>query len=224
MWAGMGAVQACQDAMNEVWEVERVRYPSFLMKRLRSLLMLLLLGIMLATSTALTQLVQVFDLGPVTVALVFLAALVVDIAMFAVAYRVLTVASPTWRQVFPGAAFAGTAYVILQTAGGLYIAHTVNGASDTYGTFAVVIGLLTWIFLIAQVLVLGAEVNTVVIGRLWPRSLFAEAATDSDKRSQAAQATSQRMDHAMDVDVDFDPATDPAADPAADRHRSGAAT
>ena len=114
----------------------------------------------------------------------------------------------------PGAAFAGTAYVILQTAGGLYVERTINGASDTYGTFAVVIGLLTWIFLIAQVLVLGAEVNTVVSGRLWPRSLFGEAATEGDKRSQAAQATSQRMDDSMDVHVDFDAGSETGVDAA----------
>ena len=203
LWAGMGTVQACQDAMNEVWAVERVAYPNFFMKRFRSLVMLVLLGLMLVMSTGLTQLVQVLDAGPFAAVLVFAGSLVLDVALFAVAYRVLTVADLAWRTVLPGAAFAGTVYLALQYVGGLYVTRTVNGASDTYGTFAVVIGLLSWIFLIAQVLMFGAELNTVLAKRMWPRSLFGDVATLGDRRSHAEQATSQRMDPAMSVDVDF---------------------
>jgi YihY family inner membrane protein len=205
LWAGMGTVQACQDAMNEVWAVERVEYPGFVGKRLRSAAMLALLGTMFVVSTGLTQLIQILELGVFGAIGVFAASLSLDVALFCVAYRLLTVADVSWRDVFPGAAFAGSAYVALQYVGGLYVNHTVNGATDTYGTFAVVIGMLSWIFLIAQVLMLGAEVNTVAARRMWPRSLFGQPATAGDRRSHAAQATSQRMDRAMDVDVDFHP-------------------
>lgn len=205
LWAGMGTVQACQDAMNEVWAVERVEYPGFLAKRLRSAAMLVLLGVMLVVSTGLTQLIQLVDPGAFGAIGLFAASLALDVGLFAIAYRLLTVADVSWRTVLPGAAFAGAAYVALQFVGGLYVARTVNGASDTYGTFAVVIGMLSWIFLIAQVLVLGAEVNTVSACRMWPRSLFRDPATVGDRRSHAAQATSQRMDREMDVDVDFSP-------------------
>lgn len=37
LWAGLGAMQAAQDAMNEVWAVARVDHPGFVAKRLRSL-------------------------------------------------------------------------------------------------------------------------------------------------------------------------------------------
>lgn len=204
LWAGMGTVQASQDAMNEVWAVERVDYPGFVGKRVRSLAMLVLLGLMLVASTGITQLIQVLDAGVLAVIGLFGGSAVVDIALFALSYRILTVADVSWREVLPGACFAGVAYVLLQYVGGLYVEHTVDGATETYGTFAVVIGMLSWIFLIAQVLMLGAEVNTVAARRLWPRSLFGGPATAGDRRSYAAQATSQRMDQAMDVDVAFE--------------------
>ena len=41
-----------------------------------------------------------------------------------------------------------------------------------YGTFATVIGLLTWLYLGARIVVYSAEVNAVLPRRLWPRSLF----------------------------------------------------
>ena len=205
VWAGMGTVQACQDAMNEVWAVERADYPGFVGKRVRSVAMLILLGLMLVVSTGVTQLIQILDAGALTAVALFAVSLVLDVALFAVAYRILTVADVGWRTVFAGALFAGAGYVILQYGGGLYVDRTISGASETYGTFAVVIGMLSWIFLIAQVLMLGAELNTVVAQRMWPRSLFGQPATAGDRRSHAAQATSQRMDEAMDVDVEFAP-------------------
>ena len=203
IWAGMGMVQAAQDAMNEAWAVERTRYPGFLPKRLRSLAMLVLFVVMLGVSTFAAQAVRVVASGPATGVLLFAAAIVLDIALFMIAYRLLTVADLTWRRVLPGAVFAGSVYTVVQYLGNLYVNHVVRGATETYGTFAVVIGLLSWIFLLAQVMMVGAEINTVAARRLWPRSLFG-VATHGDRAVHASQATAQRMDEQMRVDVAFD--------------------
>ena len=40
--------------------------------------------------------------------------------------------------------------------------YVVKGASDTYGTFAVVIGLLTWINIQVRLILWAAELNTIV--------------------------------------------------------------
>ena len=44
---------------------------------------------------------------------------------------------------------------VLQAVGGAYVGHVVKGAGPAYGTFATVIGLLTWLFLGARVVVLS---------------------------------------------------------------------
>jgi hypothetical protein len=53
---------------------------------------------------------------------------------------------------------------VLQLVGGYYVNHQIKGASQTYGTFAVVIGLLSWLYLQAQLTLLSAEVDTVRAG------------------------------------------------------------
>jgi membrane protein len=174
LWAGMGMVQACQDAMNQVWSVDRADYPGFLRKRLRSLIMLALVVVLLVLSTGLSQLIALIAPGIAGIVLLFIATFALNIAVFMVAYRVLTVADVSWRQVFPGAIFGGVGYTVLQYLGSVYVTQTLDGATKTYGTFAVVIGLLSWIFLIVQVMMLGAEINTVADKRLWPRSLFTQ--------------------------------------------------
>jgi membrane protein len=74
----------------------------------------------------------------------------------------------------PGAVLAAVAWEGLQAVGGYYVAHQLSGASQVYGLFAVVIGLLSWLYIQAQVTLLAAEVNVVLARRLWPRSLAAD--------------------------------------------------
>jgi len=48
----------------------------------------------------------------------------------------------SWRQLRGGAVLAALAWELLLAAGSLYVHHVVAAASNTYGTFAGVIGLL----------------------------------------------------------------------------------
>jgi YihY family inner membrane protein len=180
LWAGLGMMQAVQDAMNTVWNVERIEQPRFLAKRVRSLLMLILIGVLLIGSTVLAQLTTLAVSGEAAKVLLFCLTVGWSIGIFMVAFRLLTAEDVSWGDVFAGACVAAVAYTALQLFGGLYIERVLDGASATYGTFAVVIGLLTWILLVATVTVLSAEVNVVEKRGLWPRSMFLVPATDSD--------------------------------------------
>ncbi|HEY4332969.1 MAG TPA: YihY/virulence factor BrkB family protein [Ilumatobacteraceae bacterium] len=202
-WAALGAMQAAQDAMNEVWDVRRSEYPGFIAKRVRSLLMMLLLIVLIVTTTTVSQLAAVVVSGVAATGGLAIASVIVSSGAFLIAFRVLTVKQVTWREVAPGAVTAGVFYTALQIAGGAYVTRTLNGAQSTYGTFATVIGLLSWLFLIAQVTLLAAEVNVVATKAMWPRSLFTAPATAADKRSATAQADKETIDATENVDVDF---------------------
>ena len=94
-------------------------------------------------------------------------------------------------------------YVVLQNVGTLYIDHVVRGAQNTYGTFAGVIGLLTWMFLLGQWVILAATVNVVRVLRLWPRSLFEPPSTRADRRSQRGKLEEAKLTEHVEVDVTF---------------------
>ena len=84
-------------------------------------------------------------------------------------------------------------YEVFQLIGGWYVAHTLRGTSQSYGLFAFVLGLLAWIYLQTQVVLLAAEVNVVRLERLWPRSLAPPPLTDADQRAyDAYEATEER--------------------------------
>jgi YihY family inner membrane protein len=159
LWAGMRAFLTAEQAMSELWGVEQRGRLSFVTSRLRALAAAATLGAAGAAAFALGS------LG--SVASAFLS-LVLAFAVFWVGFRVLTLADVGWRGVLPGAAAAAVAYELLQQLGGLYVRHVLAHASETYGTFALVIGLLSWIFLVVEVALLSAEVNVVVQARRDP--------------------------------------------------------
>lgn len=189
VWAGLGAVDAAQNAMNSVWDVPIRDKPKFVARKVRSLLMLIVVGGgMLATAAASTMAAAANSVGPPGRLAGPLLSAVVNVAVFAVAFRVLTQRDLRWSDVLPGAAVAGVAAAILQVVGGAIIEHNLKGSSQTYGTFAVVIGLLSWLYLQAQITLFAAEVNVVRSERLWPRSLVQDELNEADRRALARHA------------------------------------
>jgi uncharacterized BrkB/YihY/UPF0761 family membrane protein len=106
-----------------------------------------------------------------------------------------------------GAALAALVYSGLQLLGGWYVGHVLRNASNVYGTFALVIGLLSWIYLAAHTLLLAAESNVVANRKLWPRSfsVFVELpATSADERAltQRGKVEERREDERVEVEFD----------------------
>ena len=82
------------------------------------------------------------------------------------------------------------------------------------------IGLLVWLHLLAQMTLYAAEINVVVIRRLWPRSLLGPPDVPADQETLAALAkVEQRHDYER-VDVHFTDELVPARVPARRRART----
>ena len=180
LWAGMGAVLAAGYAIDRIWGLPRARRPSFVRARLRALLLLAVLGGGLLATTALS--------GAGTTgaryaiqwkAASILLSILLDFVLFWIAFQVLTTLDVPWSDLWRGALTAAIGYEVLQLLGGYYVGHVVQNARNVYGTFALVIGLLSFIYLAVHVMLLGAEVNVVAAKRLWPRSLLAPPGGES---------------------------------------------
>jgi membrane protein len=193
LWAGMGVFLASENAMNQLWGVPLRLRPNAIKSRGRSLLLLLLLGggtiaatILAGLGSVGTQFGLVWKLGSL------LLSTGLNIGLFWV-----------------GAIGAGVLYELLQTVGGYYVGHTLKHASDLYGTFGLVIGLLSWIYLAAHITLFAAEANVVASRKLWPRSfsvLIEQPATSADLRAltQRTRVGERRQDETVEVDVPVD--------------------
>src|SRR5207237_7520904 len=128
-----------------------------------------------------------------------------NVGLFWLAFQLLTSKDGGWRRHRGGAIFAGIAYVLLQLLGGFYVGHVLKSANNTYGTFGVVIGLLSWIYLATHITLLAVEGNVVAQKRLWPRSLTIggeQPATEADRRGleQRAKVEERREDERVEAD------------------------
>jgi uncharacterized BrkB/YihY/UPF0761 family membrane protein len=116
------------------------------------------------------------------------------------------------RELLPGVALATIGALVLQALGGWYVDHVVTDASAVYGTFAIVIGLLSWFWLISHLLLVAAEVNVVLRWHLWPRALTGEL-EPADLLALRRFAEATRRDPREEITVSFGDGGDPPATP-----------
>ncbi len=69
--------------------------------------------------------------------------------------------NPRWRWITPGSLFTAATWLILTLLFGFYLSQ-VTSYEATYGALGAVIAFLTWMYLSAYVLVIGAELNSEV--------------------------------------------------------------
>ena len=200
LWAGLGVMKVLQTAMNAVWNVPYRHRPNFWVSLLRAIIMLLVFGVITIASAAAGSVGGGSDswlLGILGIAM----SVVLNLVLFLLAFRILTSEDVTWGDVFPGALVAALAWTTLQAIGGYIVSHQLQGAGNTYGTFAIVIGLLAWIYLGAQVTLVAAEVNVVRKRRLWPRAIVQPPLTEADERALKSYAEQEERRPEEDVNV-----------------------
>ncbi|WP_094287221.1 YihY/virulence factor BrkB family protein [Mycobacterium lehmannii] len=218
LYGGLGVGQALQNAMDSVWAVPRNNRPDPFRSRLRSLLLLFVLGSAAVTATVLSAVGHAtaslgwFGKVGITVATVAINALIC-----LVAFRVTTARSVSYRDVLPGALAAAVIWQLLQWFGANYVSHVVKSTSATNSVFALVLGLLAFLYLVSVTLVMCAEVNVVRVDQLYPRSLMTPFTDDvdltsADRRTYTRRAKAERAKGFQKVSVRFDPTGDRSSD------------
>lgn len=211
LYGGLGAAQAAQNAMNSIWRVPRNSRPNPIASRLRSLVLLAVVGLSVLVTTGLATIGSVVNVfGPGTKVLIGILTLLVNTAVFTLGFRVATARDLTLRETVPGAVFAAVCWQLLQYVGAIYVGHTVARASEVNAVFALVLGLLAWLYLESVIVVLAVEFNTVRAFHLYPRALLTPFTddvdlTNADEKTYSQQAKAQRAKGFERISVKFHP-------------------
>ena len=213
IWGSLGLAQNGIFTMEQIWNLPGVDRPNYLKRLYRSVTFLVVLGVGVMVSTFLAAAVPTARgaLGWAIAGAV--ASAVVNFGEYLFAFRVLTPARVSVRQLVPGAAVAGVAWTVLQAIGGFVIGRYLKNDNALYGLFGIVLGLFAWIYLMTEVTVYAAELNVVLARHLWPRSMVQPPLTDADRRSLAAQADQNRRRPEQHIDVSFDDEALPDEEP-----------
>jgi membrane protein len=202
--AGMGITGATQNAFNRIWSVPFKDRPNFLYARLRGLGMLTILGTLFIVSTTAAGFVGSASHAAPKVIAGLLVAFAFNLALFMTAFKLLTAVDLSWRELLPGVIAATVCWQLLQHLGGFYVDHELKRTGPLYGVFALVLGLLAWLYLGAQLTIFAAEINVVRVHRLWPRSFFSDPLLEADRRALTSSAEVEERVQEQNVDVSFD--------------------
>jgi YihY family inner membrane protein len=181
IYGSLGIGFAAQNAMNKVWNIPYVRWPSFWERYARTFGVIGLLGVASVSSTVLATIATAFASGATATALAVAGSAVLNLGLFLLAFKVLSAEPLRAREVAVGAILATVFWETLQLVGTWYVTRGLRHAGPTYGFFAVVITLLSWLYLGSQLTLWAAEINVVLRYRLWPRSLMRPPLTAADK-------------------------------------------
>ena len=208
----LGVANSLQNALNSAWEIPFARRPGFPWSWLRSITLIVVVGTGFIATTILSgsalaagqRLGDAVGVGHVldgvgASVLALAVSLVLNFGLFWLAFRLATAKDITWRQLWLGAAISAVIWQILQAFGGYFLSHQIAHASPLYGTFAVVLGLIAWLYLQAQLTLYAVEINVVRAYRLWPRSLAPPPYTEQDRH--AFQLYTEKRSDQWDIAV-----------------------
>jgi YihY family inner membrane protein len=211
LWAGLGVTVALGRAFSEIWDVPRVEQPSGLKARARGLLALVVFGVTLVAATIAAGAATGGGIDAAAQrALALVGSLAGNAIVFLTVFALLTPERAAVRALLPGVVLAAAGLLLLQALGGWYVDRTVTEADATYGVFALVIGLLSWFFLAAHLMLVAAVVNVVLARRLWPRSLTG-ALTPADERAFRRSSEATRRDPRQRIAVSFEDRDPPSS-------------
>jgi YihY family inner membrane protein len=207
LWSGSFVVIAIQSAFDSVWEIPHAQRPSFGAQIKRGVFTLgaIALGLVLSTmiSSYITGAATGTSLGMVARPAGYLIAIVLDVGLFVVAFRLLTDRDVSTRDVLPGALLSGITFWLLQQLSSLIIFQYLHNAERIYGNFATVITMLTWFYSQSVVTLIGAQLNVVLKERLHPRALVTAPATEADHRAYDAYTKERTYHHDQQIHTEF---------------------
>ncbi len=209
LYGGLGVAVAVQNAMNVAWAVPKNLRPNPIRSRVRGLALLSTVGVAVLAITAVNVASSAGVFGSINGSVVLIASILLNIIVFTVAFRLATARDLSISNVLPGAIVAGVLWQILQTFGGVYIRYVVGRASITNGVFAVVIGLLAFMYIASVLIVFAVEIDVVRVEKLYPRSLLTPFTddvilTEGDRLTYTGQAEAQRSKGFEEIEVTFD--------------------
>ena len=207
LFGARGVANAVQNAMNQVWEVPRRERPGFPVSWLRNFALIAVLGLGVLVTTALSGISSWSGhtvLGFGGRVLLVAVSLLLNVGLFWLGLRTATAGRVTWRELRVGAILSAVIWQLLQFLGGYVVAHSLRHASELYGTFGIVLGLIAWFHLQAVLTLYAVEADVVRARRLWPRSLFPPPLTEQDRKALRSYAEAEQRRPEVHIETHFD--------------------
>lgn len=192
LYGTRGIADAFRHGVNHLWRVPKVDRSGFPKSAIRSLAIVIIGGVGFVLAAVIAGYAATAGHGLGFLVLSVGINLVILFWVFLFLIKVSLPIHISFREVEAGAAAAAIGLVILQSLGTHLLARQLKNLNALYSNFALVLGLLFWIYLQSQMVYYAVEIATVKAQGLWPRSLTGKDLTEADKLAFAHQAKKEK--------------------------------
>lgn len=171
IWTSSSAFRAVIKGVNKAYNFKETR--SFIKRLIISMISILALALILILALSMLVFGQVIG-NYIKVILPFYKLIILlwnmfryafvfilMIFIFAVIYRFTPAKRLKWREVIPGSIFSTVGWILISYGFSFYI-NNFSNYSRFYGSLGAVFILMTWLFLVSMIFILGVEINCVI--------------------------------------------------------------
>lgn len=171
LYGAQGVMQTAQQAMATCWNIPQTQRTAFLPRLGRSILALFMIGAAFVINAFVTGYATGGTHNYAIRVPVLAGLLLINIVLYFLTFDVLTAKEISSRRLLPGAILGAVGFTLLITVGTGLATHQLKHASATYGAFGSVIGIVSFLLLLAKLTLYAAELNPVLARMLYPRAL-----------------------------------------------------
>ena len=201
-YGALGCASALQYALNNVWKIPKINQPNYIKNITRNLGIIIGGGIGFIIASTLSTYVTILGHDIFIKILTTVLSTVILWITFIWVFKLSVSGNKSFKEVFLSSAIAAIGLQIIQSLGGLILSHELKELRNGYGIFSLIIGLLFWIYLQAEVILYSVEIEVVRSYRLYPRS-FNNQLTKKDKVAYKENTKSTRQHIDENINVDF---------------------
>lgn len=202
LYGALGGASALQFSINSLWHIPPVRQPSYLKNTLRGFGIVIVAGIGFVVAAVLAGYTAILGRGIEVRLLSIIISMLVLWGTFILLFKLAISGNKSVKSVAIGAGFVAVGIQLVQTLGTTILAHELKSLSNMSDTFALVIALMFWLYLQAQIILYGVEIDVIREDHLFPRSLQPPL-TDADKLAYTNYAEGHRQTLDESVRVKF---------------------
>lgn len=184
LYGARGIADAVRSSLDHAWAIPKAKRTGFPRNIIKSFGLLLGAGLGLVITTTLTgYAAAVLGHGLLVRAIPLAVNLGLLYLVFMYVFLIGTSRRLKRKDLRLGAITSAAGLLLLQFVGVMLIKHQITNLQGLYGQFAIVLALMFWIYLQAQVFMYAIEINVVHAYKLWPRSLTGTPLTVADRRA-----------------------------------------
>jgi membrane protein len=173
LYGARGLASILQETFNNIWHIEHEHRPGFWDDHLRSFMMMLAVGLGMTIGAGVSLLLSsIFKVGWMSAILITVVNIGVTFWLFLSVFRLGTSEKISTHKLMLGAFIATLGVLLVQRLGGIIMSHELQRLQGLYGSFALALGMLFWIYLQAQVILYAIVITIVRTERDYPKKLF----------------------------------------------------